>query len=148
MPQFLTYSYNSVAQEVVCAEDAISNLPGILDRLGSTRAMVVCGPSILEKSNVIQRVQDGLGDRCIGLFSGVAPHSAVHTLDEAMRLANDLKPDALDSVGGGSTHDTAKGISTLLGEGGKIHDHQVIFEPPDKIIYPTLSNHRVPIVAV
>ena len=56
MPQFLTYSYNSMAQEVVCAEDAISNLPGILDRLGSTRAMVVCGSSIFEKSNVIQRV--------------------------------------------------------------------------------------------
>jgi len=54
--QFLTYSYSSVAQEVVCTEDAISNLPGILGRLGSTRAMVVCGPSILEKSNVIQRV--------------------------------------------------------------------------------------------
>ena len=148
MPQPLTYSYNSVSQEVVCAEDAISNLPGILDRLGSTRAMVVCGPSILEQSNVVQRVLDGLGDRCVGLFSGVAPHSPVHTLDEAMRLAKDSKPDALVSVGGGSTHDTAKGIATLLGEGGKIHDHQVIFEPPDKIIYPTLSSHRVPIVAV
>ena len=95
MSQFLTYSYSSVAQQVVCAEDAISNLPGILDRLGSTRAMVVCGPSILEKSNVIQRVQDALGDRCVGLFSGVAPHSAVHTLDEVMRLAKDSKPDAL-----------------------------------------------------
>jgi alcohol dehydrogenase class IV len=60
VPQFLTYSYNSVAQEVVCAEDAISSLPGILDRLGSTRAMVVCGPSILEKSNVVQRAQEPL----------------------------------------------------------------------------------------
>ena len=97
---------------------------------------------------MIQRVQDALGDRCVGLFSGVAPHSAVHTLDEAMRLAKDSKPDALVSVGGGSTHDTAKGIATLMGEGGKIHDHQVIFEPPDKIIYPTMSSHRVPIVAV
>ena len=148
MPQPLTYSYNSVSQEVVCAEDAISSLPGILDRLGSTRAMVVCGPSILEQSNVVQRVLDALGDRCVGLFSGVAPHSPVHTLDEAMRLAKDSTPAALVSVGGGSTHDTAKGIATLLGEGGKIHDHQVIFEPPDKIIYPTLSSHRVPIVAV
>ena len=73
MPQFLTYSYNSVAQEVVCAEDAINSLPGILDRLGSIRAMALCGASILEKSNVIQRVQDALGDRCVGLFSGVAP---------------------------------------------------------------------------
>jgi len=146
--QLLTYTYNSVAQEVVCAEDAISSLPAIVDRLGGARVMLVCGPSIFEKSNVITRVQSALGDRCVGLFSGVAPHSPVHTLDEAMRLAHDLKPDALVSVGGGSTHDTTKGIATLLGEGGTIHDHQVIFEPPDKIVLPKLSSERVPIIAV
>ncbi len=148
MAQTLTYSYSSVAQEVVCAPDAISGLPGVLDRAGVSRAMVVCGPSILEKSDVVQRVQAALGDRYLGLFSGVAPHSPVHTLGEAMRLAERLKPDALVSVGGGSTHDTTKGIATLLGEGGSIHDHQVIFEPPDKIILPDLSSDRVPIIAV
>tara|TARA_B100000809_G_scaffold265413_1_gene324170 strand:+ start:2519 stop:3682 length:1164 start_codon:yes stop_codon:yes gene_type:complete len=144
----LTYTYNSVAQEVVCAEDAISSLPAIVDRLGGTRVMLVCGPSILEKSDVVTRVQAALGDRCVGLFSGVAPHSPVHTLDEAMRMAHDLKPDALVSVGGGSTHDTTKGIATLLGEGGTIHDHQVIFEPPDKVILPIFSGNRVPIITV
>ena len=148
MAQALNYNYNSVAQEVVCAEDAISSLPAVLDRLGGTRAMVVCGPSILEKSDVVRRVQDALGDRCVGLFSGVAPHSPVHTLDEAMRLASEIKSDALGSVGGGSTHDTAKGIATLLGEGGTIHAHQVIFEPPDKVVLPQLSGDRVPIIAV
>jgi alcohol dehydrogenase class IV len=146
--QSLTYTYNSVAQEVVCAEDAISSLPAIVDRLGGTRVMLVCGPSILEKSDVVTRVQAALGDRCVGLFSGVAPHSPVHTLDEAMRMAHDLKPDALVSVGGGSTHDTTKGIATLLGEGGTIHDHQVIFEPPDKVILPIFSGNRVPIITV
>jgi len=146
--QSLSYSYVSVAQEVVCAADAISSLLGILDRAGVTRAMVVCGPSILEKSDVVRRVRTALGERCVGLFSGVAPHSPVHTLDEAMRLARDLQPDGLVSVGGGSTHDTTKGIATLLGEGGTVHDHQVIFEPPDKIIIPEFSPDRVPIIAV
>jgi alcohol dehydrogenase class IV len=146
--QPLSFSFNSVAQEVICASDAIRGLPGVLDRLGATRAMVTCGPSILEKSDVIQRVQAALGDRFVGLFSGVAPHSPVHTLDEAMLLASDVKPDILVSVGGGSTHDTTKGIATLLGEGGRIHDHQVIFEPPDNITLPKLSTNRVPIVTV
>ena len=148
MHKSLTYNYDSVAQEVVCAEDAINSLTAILDRLGGTRAMVICGPTILDKSDVVRRVQSSLGDCCVGLFSGVLPHSPVHTLDEAMELVADLKPDALVSVGGGSTHDTTKGIATLLGEGGKIHDHQVIFEPPDKIVMPHLSKDRVPIIAV
>ena len=148
MVQPLTYNFNSVAQEVVCAPDAISGLSDVLDRLGSTRAMVTCGPSILEKSDVIKRVRAALGDRFVGLFSGVLPHSPVHTLDEAMLLAEDIKPDVLVSAGGGSTHDTTKGIATLLGEGGSIHDHQVIFEPPDKITHPKLSKKRVPIIAI
>ena len=148
MAQPLTYNFNSVAQEVVCAPDAISGLSDVLDRLGSTRAMVTCGPSILEKSDVIKRVRAALGDRFVGLFSGVLPHSPVHTLDEAMLLAEDIKPDVLVSAGGGSTHDTTKGIATLLGEGGSIHDHQVIFEPPDKITHPKLSKKRVPIIAI
>jgi alcohol dehydrogenase len=133
----LTYNYDSVAQEVVCAEDAINSLTAILERLGGTRAMVVCGPTILDKSDVVRRVQSSLGDCCVGLFSGVLPHSPVHTLGGAMELVAELKPDVLVSVGGGSSHDTTKGIATLLGEGGKIHDHQVIFEPPDRIIMPT-----------
>ena len=148
MAQPLTYNYNSVAQEVVCAPDAISGLPGVLDRAGVKRAMVVCGPSILEKSNVVDRVKAALGERWVGLFSGVAPHSPVHTLDEAMRLAADFRPDCLVSVGGGSTHDTTKGIATLMGEGGKVHDYQVIFEPPDTVILPEFSHDRVPIITV
>ena len=148
MTQPLTFSFNSVAQEVVCAPDSISGLSGVLDRLGTSRAMVTCGPSILEKSDVIQRVQVALGDRFVGLFSGVEPHSPVHTLDEAMRMAADAKHDVLVSVGGGSTHDTTKGIATLRGEGGKVHDHQVMFEPPDKITHPKLSSERVPIVTI
>ncbi|PKB70817.1 MAG: hypothetical protein BZY87_09885 [SAR202 cluster bacterium Io17-Chloro-G6] len=148
MPQQLTYNYSSVAQEVVCAPDAIGGLTGVLDRAGVARAMVVCGPSILEKSDVVRRVQTALGNRYVGLFSGVAPHSPVHTLAEARRLAGDLEPDGLVSVGGGSTHDTTKGIATLMGEGGSIQDHQVIFEPPDRVILPELSPIRAPIITV
>ena len=148
MAQPLTFNFNSVAQEVVCAPDSISGLTGVLERMGVTRAMVTCGPSILEKSDVINRVQNALRDQLVGLFSSVEPHSPVDTLDEAMLLASDVKPDVLVSVGGGSTHDTTKGIATLLGEGGRIHDHQVIFEPPNKVTYPKLSAERVPIVTV
>ena len=93
MHKSLTYNYDSVAQEVVCAEDAINSLTAILDRLGGTRAMLICGPTILDKSDVVRRVQSSLGDCCVGLFSGVLPHSPVHTLDEAMELVADLKPD-------------------------------------------------------
>ena len=144
----LSYVFNSVKHEVVCDEDAISSLPGVLQRAGATRAMVLCGPSILAHSDVVPRVQEALGSSFVGLYSGVAPHSPVATLDAAVALARETTPDALVSVGGGSTHDSTKGVATLLGEGGRIHDYEAKFEPPDKVAYPDLSpgppahNHR------
>ena len=78
----------------------------------------------------------------------MAPHAPVSTLEDAARSARELKPDVLVSVGGGSTHDTTKGISTLLGEGGKISDYQTTFEPPDRIITPKFTSPKVPVIAV
>lgn len=144
----LQFSYNSVAQEIVCATDAISSLGHRLDRLGARTAMIVCGPSILRSSDVIRRVQEALGERYVGLFAGVAPHAPVPTLAEAVAVTRALGPAALVSVGGGSTHDTAKGMATLLAEGGDIHDYEVHFEPPDTISIPALRQTKIPILTV
>ena len=89
-----------------------------------------------------------MGERFAGLLSGVAPHSPVATLDAAVALARETGADALVSVGGGSTHDTTKGVATLLAEGGRIHDYEARFEPPDKTTYPDLSSDRLPIITV
>ena len=99
-------------------------------------------------SDVVRRVQDALGERCAGLFSGVAPHSPVEVLEEAAGVARDMQPDALISVGGGSTHDTSKGVAILLAEGGDIHDYEIHFEPPDKVTIPDLPHEKLPIIAV
>ena len=63
-------------------------------------------------------------------------------------MARELQPEALISVGGGSTHDTAKGIATLLAEGGDIHDYEVRFEPPDRVVLPKLLRTKIPLLTV
>ena len=146
--EMLSYTYNSVKHQIVCDVDAISGLPGILQRAGASRAMVLCGPSILAHSDVVPRVKETLGNQYVGLYSGVAPHSPVATLDAAVALARETGADALVSVGGGSTHDTTKGVATLLAEGGRIHDYEAYFEPPDRVTYPEFSPHRLPIITV
>jgi alcohol dehydrogenase class IV len=40
-------------------------------------------------------------------------------------VAREAQPEALVSVGGGSTHDTTEGIAALLGEGGDIHNYEI-----------------------
>ena len=144
----VSYVFNSVKHEIVCDADAISGLPGVRQRAGATRAMVLCGPSILAHSDVVPRVKAALGDGFADLYSGVAPHSPIATLDAAVAMAKETGADALVSVGGGSTHDTTKGVATLLAEGGRIHDWEAHFEPPDKVTQPSFSPDRLPIITV
>ena len=144
----LRYRYDPLHQDVICREAAIDDLPAVVDGLGASRAMITCGPTILSACDVVPRVQEALGSRYVGTYSGVAPHSPVQTVEAGAAMAQETQPDIFISVGGGSTHDTTKAIAVLLGEGGDIRDYAIIFEPPDKITVPPTPSPKVPIVSV
>ena len=144
----LQYRYNPLRQDIICAETAIDDLPATVDSLGGSRAMITCGPTILSACNVVPRVQEALGSRYVGTYSGVAPHSPVETVEAGVAMAQETQPDVFISVGGGSTHDTTKAMATLLAEGGDIRDYAIIFEPPDKITVPPTPAPKLPIISV
>ena len=98
----LTFRHSTVQQDLVCAVDAISDLCQTLDRFEVKTAMLICGPTILRHADVVQRVQQALGARCVGLFAGVLPHAPVEMLQEAVEVTAPLRPEALVSVGGGA----------------------------------------------
>ena len=144
----LQYRYDPLHQDIVCAEAAINDLPAVVDGLGGSRAMITCGPTILSACDVVPRVQEALGSRYVGTYSGVAPHSPVDTVEAGVAMAQETQPDVFISVGGGSTHDTTKAMATLLAEGGDIRDYAIFFEPPDKIIVPPTPSPKLPIIGV
>ena len=144
----LRYRYDPLHQDIICNETAINDLPAVVDGLGASRAMITCGPTILSACDVVPRVQEALGSRYVGTYSGVAPHSPVETVEAGAAMAQETQPDIFISVGGGSTHDTTKAIAVLLAEGGDIRDYAIIFEPPDKITVPPTPSPKVPIVSV
>ena len=144
----LRYHYNPLHQDIICSESAIDELANTVDGLGAGRAMITCGPTILQACNVVPRVQEALGGRYVGTYSGVLPHSPVESVVAGVEMAKELLPDVFISVGGGSTHDTTKSMATLLAEGGDIHDYEIIFEPPDRITVPPTPSPKVPILSV
>jgi alcohol dehydrogenase len=149
LPTAMKFQFiGGLTQDIICGPDAISGINDSLDKLAVKRAMLVCGPTLLNKSDVVQRVQSALGERCIAVFSQVAPHSPVEVLQQAVAFAREVEPDALVSIGGGSTHDTSKGIALLLAEGGDIHDYEVRFEPPNRVFMPDTPHPKVPIISV
>ena len=143
-----SYKYQPLRQDIICAEAAIDALPAAVDALGGSRALITCGPTILNACDVVPRVREALGGRYAGIYAGVAPHSPVETVEAGADAAREAEPDILISVGGGSTHDTTKAMATLLGEGGDIHDYEIIFEPPDRISVPPTPAPKLPIISV
>ncbi|MBM3227099.1 MAG: iron-containing alcohol dehydrogenase [Candidatus Tectomicrobia bacterium] len=144
----LHYRYNPLPQNIICADTAIAALPATVDALRASRAMILCGPTILRACNVVPRVQEALGGRYAGVYAGVAPHAPVETVEEGVAMAKEVQPDVFISVGGGSTHDTTKAIATLLAEGGNIRDYAIRFEPPNRITVPPTPAPKLPILSV
>jgi alcohol dehydrogenase len=109
---------------VVFGDGVVSELALECKRLGIERAMVVTDRVLIERTDVIQRVQKALGARLCTIYDGVIPDTGVEVIDEGARLAREKGCDGLISVGGGSAIDTAKGMAIVITEGGSIRDHQ------------------------
>ncbi len=79
------------------------------------RAFVVTGRSLYEKTGLIQRVEELLGDKHAGTFSGMGQHTPGSAVETAAAEAEMAAADLLVSVGGGSVIDGTKAIARQLG---------------------------------
>ena len=89
----LHYRYTPLHQTIICSATAIAALPATVDALGASRAMIICGPTILRACDVVPRVQEALGFRYVGVYAGVAPHAPVATVEEGVAMAKEVRPD-------------------------------------------------------
>jgi alcohol dehydrogenase class IV len=110
---------------------ALAELPGILARFGLTKPLIVTDPFIASSGH-LQRATDQLESARIPwrVFSDTVadPTTAVIDAGVSYLAAGDF--DSLVAIGGGSSIDTAKGISVLFANGGKMREYKVPAEIP------------------
>ncbi|CZT19238.1 related to Lactaldehyde reductase [Ramularia collo-cygni] len=83
----------------------------------TSKAFILTGSSLANKTSLIKQVQELLGSRHAGTFSKIGQHAPVAQLDEATELVmRDESIDTIISIGGGSPIDSAKAISYRLNE--------------------------------
>lgn len=83
----------------------------------NSKAFVLTGSSLANKTSLIKQVEEQLGSRHASTFSKIGQHAPIKELGEATELV--LKDETIDtiiSVGGGSPIDSAKAISYRLNE--------------------------------
>lgn len=96
--------------------DSFDALGRELERIGSHRAVVFCGP--WAEGPLLNAVSAGMGDRCAGVYPGVLAHSPVASVEEAAGELERLDADAVVALGGGSSIVTARAASILVAENG------------------------------
>lgn len=125
-------------------EGSLERLGPELDRLGSRRAMIVCGPTLGRAGSPLDLVRAAMGERCAGVFAGVRAHSPLPDVELAARELARLEADAVVAVGGGSAIVTARGAAILLAEGAGAHDLCTQRDGTGALVSPRLPAPKLP----
>jgi maleylacetate reductase len=102
---------------VVYGRPAREVLAELLDAYGKRRALVVSTRSLSGPNGFATTIAGELGERCVGLYGGVAAHSPRETVIEAADAARRGEADIIVAVGGGSVTDACKAAQIAVWHG-------------------------------
>jgi alcohol dehydrogenase class IV len=126
-----------------------------------TVALVMTDP-VLHRLGLTETVEASLRDADIRVvvFNGVVTEPTMASVEAAVALFRDRSCDIIVGVGGGSSMDSAKAVSLLIGNGGKFADYaerrvgtewrrerQIERKGPDVITVPTTAGTGADVTA-
>jgi len=102
------FTFQANPSRVVFGAGALQQLPAEIERLGATRALVLCTP---EQRASADHVVALLGARAAGVFAQAVMHVPIETAQAARDAARQLGADCAVAIGGGSTTGLGKAIA-------------------------------------
>lgn len=105
---------------------ALAELPGLLTRLGLARPLIVTD-AYIARCGILDRATVLLDTARIAwsVFSDTVPDPTTDAIAAGIRTLAAGDFDCLVAIGGGSSIDTAKGMSVLYANGGHLSDYKV-----------------------
>ena len=100
-------------------------IPNRLKALGGKHPLVVTDKGIVA-CGILKQITDILDNAKVEytVFDGAVPNPTDKNVEDATKVYLDNKCDSLISIGGGSSHDCAKGVGFVAGNGGRIQDYE------------------------
>jgi maleylacetate reductase len=102
----VTYRYLAL-ERVIFGQSAASEIISEVDRIDRQRVFVVTSRSVA-LSAPFKAIVAALGERCVGIYSGVTAHGPRECVISGSAAARLAEPDLLLAIGGGSAIDAAK----------------------------------------
>jgi alcohol dehydrogenase class IV len=132
---------------IVFGRGAVAQLGAVVERVGGSRALVICGPTVA-RTDMLGKVKAGLGQRLAGVFAEVRSHTPVEMVERGFAVFRDSGADTLVTVGGGSAIDAGKAIQIRLATGGDLGPYAIRYAPGGAMEKQPLPTHTIPHVAV
>ena len=95
-------------EEVSAGAGALQSLPQLCEARDMSAVVVVTGRTLREQTPVVSRVEQLLGARHAGTYSGIREHVPSSAVEELASLLREATADGVVAVGGGSPIDGAK----------------------------------------
>lgn len=102
-------------RDVRFAEHAIRQVPQVVEELGSRRVLLVCGRNAFEASGAAACLPDLVKVAAVRRWSEFRANTDAADLIEGLRLMEELQPDTVLGIGGGSAMDMAKLLTAYRG---------------------------------
>jgi alcohol dehydrogenase len=93
--------------------------------IGATSVLIVTDAGLF-KLGVADKIKAQLEEAGVKatIFPGAEPNPTDKNVADGVKAYRDAKADGIVSLGGGSSHDAAKGIATVISNGGNIRDYE------------------------
>ena len=100
--------------EVVFGRPASEAIVEQMNRLGARRAFLMVSGTLNRETDVIENIRRAMGQRCVGTFDAMPPHTPRTAVIAASEQARAAESDLIVTVGGGSITDGAKAVQLCL----------------------------------
>ncbi|HEX8598478.1 MAG TPA: maleylacetate reductase [Chloroflexia bacterium] len=106
------FTYQALPSRVIFGVGSVERLREEVERLGASRALVLCTPGQRPLAQAMSARLDALA---VGIYDRAAMHVPVETAEDARREVAHLQADCCVAVGGGSTIGLGKAIALESG---------------------------------
>lgn len=106
-------------------EGAVEEVGELMKSLGGKKVMIVTD-AFLAQNGMAERIQNILSASGVNsvVFGGAEPNPKDVNVDAGLVVFKENECDSIISLGGGSSHDCAKGIGIVASNGGNIRDYE------------------------
>lgn len=113
----------SMADRLKFGSGAVQELPAEIERLGGGTVLIVTDEGVRDAGIVDTVVETFPADLRYEIFDDVEPDPSAALFDRAARYADEVDPDVIVGIGGGSSIDVGKAASLLSTHGGAVLDY-------------------------